>query len=203
MVEMRDNGAEARKINEAADKSVARTIYLPLLRVVTPRAIDAFDPVSQSLVSGTRESTTVPTQALFLLNSTFVREESLAYATHVTASSPRFNAEWLHDIYLSVLGRAPTTAETKRDELFLTAYTDSYHEGAPAAPQIAQSAAAPSESDTGTSTAVAGQVANPDDVDRAPDVPKDGPIQPKDARTAAWMSLIQALYASAEFRFVR
>jgi hypothetical protein len=80
MVEMRDNGPEARKITEAADHALFRSVYLPLLRGVTPQALEAFDPVSQTLVTGTRDSTTVPTQALFLLNSTFVRQQSLACA---------------------------------------------------------------------------------------------------------------------------
>jgi hypothetical protein len=40
-------------------------------------------------------------------------------------------------------------------------------------------------------------------VSRTPEPKKETPIKPKSAQAAAWMSLIQALYASAEFRFVR
>ena len=71
MIEMRDNGPEARSINEQADRSSYRSVYLPLLRGVTPKSLEAFDPVAQTLVTGQRESTTVPAQALFLLNSAF------------------------------------------------------------------------------------------------------------------------------------
>lgn len=63
MVEMRDNGPEARTINEEADKSMHRSVYLPLLRTVIPRSLEAFDPVDQSLVTGSRDATTVPGQA--------------------------------------------------------------------------------------------------------------------------------------------
>lgn len=203
MIEMRDNGAEARKITEAADNSTSRSVYLPLLRGVTPRAIEAFDPVSQTLVSGVRESTTVPTQALYLLNSSFVRQQALAYAERVAADTQRTEAEWVNQIYLSVLSRVPTAQEAARADRFLAEYASSYRADAALAQTAVQPVLAAAESDGGASTAVAGQAANPDDVDRAPDLPKEIPLQPKDARSAAWMTFIQALYASAEFRFVR
>jgi hypothetical protein len=204
MVEMRDNGAEARKINEAADGSRNRSVYLPLLRGVTPRSLEAFDPVSQSLVSGARESTTVPTQALYLLNSSFVRQQALASADHVLADSQRFDAEWVSEVYLRTLGRTPTDSELARAGQFLAAYASSYRGEAPVQ-QIASVAAEPAhqEGETGATTAVAGQVANPDDVDRSPEMAKEIVVQPTSAKAAAWMALIQAIYASAEFRFVR
>ena len=55
-------------------------------------------------------------------------------------------------------------------------------------------------SETGGAPAVP---ANPDDVDRSGDEVKEAPVIPGSARTAAWMNFVQALYASAEFRFVR
>jgi len=41
MIELADNGSEIRGINEQADASRSRSIYLPLLRGVTPRALAA------------------------------------------------------------------------------------------------------------------------------------------------------------------
>ena len=84
MIEMTDNGPEARgTINEKADKDRHRSIYLPLLRGLTPHSLEAFDPVDQTLVTGNRETTTVPGQALFLLNSTFVRKQALTTGREV------------------------------------------------------------------------------------------------------------------------
>src|SRR5262249_42584763 len=80
MVEMRDNGPEAKLIRERAEASRSRSVYLPLLRGVVPPSLEAFDPVDQTLVTGQRDATTVPGQALFLLNSTFVRKQALALA---------------------------------------------------------------------------------------------------------------------------
>ena len=79
MVEIRDNGPR-RRIDEATDQSRYRSVYLPLVRGLTPKTLEAFDPVSQTLVSGLRESTAVPTQALYLFEFTFVRQQALAYA---------------------------------------------------------------------------------------------------------------------------
>jgi mono/diheme cytochrome c family protein len=203
MVEMRDNGAEARKINEAADSSLHRSIYLPLLRGVIPRTLEAFDPVSQTLVSGSRESTTVPTQALYLLNSSFVRQQALASADHVLADSQRFDAEWVSEVYLRALGRKPAEGELARASGFLGEYAEAYRNGTPLQQVVAAAEPSRPDGEAGAATAVAGQAANPDDVDRTPEIAKEAVIQPTTAKAAAWMAFIQSIYASAEFRFVR
>ncbi|HEY1122070.1 MAG TPA: hypothetical protein VGE67_10740, partial [Haloferula sp.] len=48
-----------------------------------------------------------------------------------------------------------------------------------------------------------GAAANPDDMPRTDLTAVTTVIEAKDAGTAAWMTYIQALYASAEFRFIR
>jgi cytochrome c553 len=199
MVEMRDNGLEARKINEEADRSLYRSVYLPLLRGVIPKSLEAFDPVTQTLVTGQREATTVPTQALFLLNSTFVRQQALTLAERVTADHDCFDGEWVRQIYLLTLGRSPTEPEIARAEKFLAEYALSYRETQPQ-PELASIAPAAEEE---TAEAKSAAPVNPDDVDRTPELAREDPVLPKSAKEAAWMNLIQALYASAEFRFVR
>ncbi|MDB6075742.1 MAG: Planctomycete cytochrome, partial [Verrucomicrobiaceae bacterium] len=126
MIEMRDNGAEAHTIHEKADASVARSVYLPLLRGVVPKALEPFDPVLQSLVTGQRDSTTVPSQALYLLNSTFVRQQSLAIADEVAKKHERPDAEWARQLYLRILGRAPSQREIHRTATFLRDYEAGY-----------------------------------------------------------------------------
>jgi hypothetical protein len=204
MVEMRDNGPEASQVTEAADKSLHRSVYLPLLRGVIPRSLEAFDPVSQTLVSGERESTTVPTQALYLLNSSFVRQQALAWAEHVLADSQRFDTDWVREIYLRAFSRLPNVSETGRAAEFLGEYAALYREKGGTHELASISAGARVVSDeSGAATAAPGQAANPDDVDRSPQIPKDGVVEPSNPKAAAWMTLIQSLYAAAEFRFVR
>jgi cytochrome c553 len=189
MIELRDNGPLAASIREAANRSEVRSIYLPLLRGITPDALASFDPVTQTLVTGRRETTTVPTQALFLLNSAFVRGQSLALAERLLAESGVTDAARIREAHVLVLGRMPASAEIERARGFLAKYETSFQPQPVSEP--ASSAAAPA--------------ADPDadDMDRTEYVAREPAVQPRDSRTAAWMALAQALFASAEFRFVR
>jgi mono/diheme cytochrome c family protein len=220
MVEIRDNGAEARSVYDESDRSVQRSIYLPLLRGVIPKALEAFDPVTQSLVTGQREATTVPTQALYLLNSSFVRQQSLALAERLLAKPNRPPGDGIREAYLLALGRAPSPQEAARAEAFLADFAASAsRDFAPVVPAATFASASPVDStepaagEAKSGEAPAGGGAdpkpvvvvpdNPDDVARASEIAPDAPVQPKTAQAAAWLSFIQSLFSSAEFRFVR
>jgi len=190
MIELRDNGPLAGTIREAANRSQARSIYLPLLRGITPDALAAFDPVTQTLVSGQRDTTTVPTQALFLLNSAFVRKQSLVLAERLLAGRGPSDASRIQGAYKLALGRTPSSLELERARKFLADFERSYQPppGGTREPEPAPPSAAPLDAD---------------DMDRTEYIARELVVEAGGARTAAWMSLVQALYASAEFRFVR
>jgi hypothetical protein len=192
MIEMRDNGPESRAIIEQADGSLSRSVYLPLLRGVTPRALEAFDPVTQTLVTGQRDTTTVPTQALFLMNSTFVRQQSLALAGELLAHAGS-DADRIRQAYRRILNRLPTPEELDRAASFVHDYAGAYR-SPPQPPSVPAVAAKPA-----ASPAIP---ADPDNIDRTDIRPAEPEIRPANAQAAAWMSFAQALYASAEFRFV-
>lgn len=196
MIEMRDNGAEAASIHNKADQGRYRSVYLPLLRGVIPKSLEAFDPVTQSLVTGQREATTVPTQALFMLNSAFVREQSLALADEVVADPRKEAGEWINELYVRTVGRSPSSIEIERAREFLAEFEANGIE--PEAPTTIMASNTPREEATATDVPV-----NPDDMPREDQTIKVTNIAAKDARTAAWMALVQALFASAEFRFIR
>jgi hypothetical protein len=199
MIEMRDNGAEARTIHDSADSATYRSVYLPLLRTVTPKTLEAFDPVQQTLVTGQREATTVPTQALFLLNSPFVRQQSLALAESLLADPQHSTPKAVHALYLRALGRTPSEAEIIRATQFLADYTAEY-QAAPVAVKTVSAAEAAGDENAENKNAVP---VNPDDVDRTDKLATDSTVNARTPEAAAWMSLVQAVYASAEFRFVR
>ena len=201
MIEMRDNGPEARTINEKADAATYRSVYLPLLRGVTPRSLEAFDPVEQTLVSGSRENTTVPAQALFLLNSSFVRRQSLNLAERLLKDTETSDEGRLQSAYEQILGRAPTEKEIAQAQSFLSEYESGYR-------ALAANSAIKKPSETKKAGGPKRQVespanANPDEVDQTGEVVTDGEVHPRDARTATWMAFIQALFSSAEFRYLR
>jgi hypothetical protein len=149
------------------------------------------------MVTGKREATTVPTQSLFLLNSTFVRKLSLALAERLLAQDSD-DATRIEQAHLLTLGRKPSCLEIARATQFIEEFERSSPEIAVAVaetPRVAEEKVASEAEDD--------VVANPDDVPRDDDIPEEAPVLAGDARTAAWMNFVQALYASAEFRFVR
>jgi hypothetical protein len=193
MIELADNGAEARNIRAYADRSVQRSVYLPLIRGIAPASLEAFDPVEQTLVTGKRDATTVPGQALYLLNSPFVQKQSLALAERLLGDKDAGDVDRIHSAYRGMLGRPATEREVQRGQAFLTEYEAAYRATAPRASsapggKVAPAPTAPAgdEFSRNSATIVAGE---------AP--------RPRDPRTAAWMSFIQAMFGSAEFRFLR
>ena len=205
MVEIRDNGIESKKINEAADRAFCRSIYLPLLRGVTPSALAAFDPVDQTLVSGQRESTTVPTQALFMLNSAFVARESLTFAGRLLAEKDESDTERIRQAYRIIVDRPPDSREISRAKKFIAQYESAYPKVAPIGlTAVEKPAVTMADKDNGTEgkTKPVAPV-NPDDIDSSDVAVVEDVVQPRTPQAAAWMSFTRSLYASAEFRFVR
>ncbi len=60
-----------------------RSVYLPIARNVEPEILSVFDFAEPSMVSGVRDTTIVPPQALFMMNSKFVEEQAKALAQRV------------------------------------------------------------------------------------------------------------------------
>lgn len=84
-------GPRRRGANEESLINTAggmRSVYLPIARNVLPDALDVFDFAETSLVSGARETTNVPVQALYLLNNDFVTIQARRLADRVLAAYP-------------------------------------------------------------------------------------------------------------------
>jgi hypothetical protein len=199
MVEMTDNGQEARTINEKADGDKHRSVYLPLLRGITPHDLEAFDPVDQTLVTGNRDATTVAGQALFLLNSSFVRREALILAERLVKDKEASETDRIKTAYLVALGRTPSEKEVERARAFVAEYESDYRAQQasnpapkPLTPKKPAEPKKPKE-----------QPANPDEIDQTGEPITETIVQPKDAHTAAWLAFAQALFGSAEFRYLR
>jgi hypothetical protein len=107
------------------------------------------------MVTGSRDATTVATQALYLLNDAFVRQQAQTLAQTLVQAKLDDNAR-VSLAYQRTLSRPATPKEIERALGYVTDYENA---------------------------ARADSVATP--------------------RIAAWASLSQALFASAEFRYVR
>jgi len=88
-------------------------VYVPVLRNFVPAMFETFDFPEPSETKGRRDVTTVPTQALFLMNSPFVMEQSRSAAERLLAAGSLSDEERVARAYRETLGRAPNAEEVK------------------------------------------------------------------------------------------
>ncbi len=99
-----------------------RSIYIPIIRDQVPEVLELFDFAEPSLVSGSRDDTSVPSQALFLLNNPQVMK--LAEATgerlqkNYTSITERIDAG-----FRLAYGRPPTQREADAADRFINRFS--------------------------------------------------------------------------------
>lgn len=226
--EMPNNGPVARKLGDDASVSLHRSVYLPLLRGLVPISLEVFDFAEQGMVTGSRDATTVATQALYLMNDPFVRRNALQLAERVLEKTELDDAGRVALAYRLTVGRAPTTIEVDRAKSYLADYetasaaiiaakvaadaaaaTDKVAAADATDAKAAAVEAAPVATEATATTSTNGEtkkppvVIDPDEI-----IPVDAPITvevitAKDQKTAAWASFCQALLGTAEFRYLK
>lgn len=72
------------KLPSDLDGSHRRSVYLPVIRDQLPDVLEQFDVANPNLVTGSRDVTNVPLQALYLLNGPFVQEQGAALARRIS-----------------------------------------------------------------------------------------------------------------------
>ncbi len=102
---------EAKYLHEPSSH---RSVYLCMLRNSPPPELAAFDFPAAIAVTGKREETIRPTQALFLLNNPFVVEQAREMATHLLEDEGRDDDARISMAYSQALQRRPTTEESER-----------------------------------------------------------------------------------------
>src|SRR5206468_3098348 len=122
VTELPNNGPLARGLAEKARASNHRSLYLPLLRGLTPTSLEVFDFAEQGMVTGSRDTTTVATQALYLLNDPFVRQQSLALAERLLRRSELDDAGRVILAYRLTMNRPATAKEIERARGYLAEY---------------------------------------------------------------------------------
>ncbi len=139
-------------------ESHKRSVYLPIVRDSVPEVLDLFDFAEPSLVIASRDVTNVPSQALYLMNNRFVREQADALAQRVLTAPLDFPGR-INLAHQLTLGRAATTSEFQRAHAYLLSEARS--------------------------------------LIPARDTSKEAAAQ------QSWATFCQALFASAEFRYIR
>ncbi len=99
-----------KRVPADLDGSPHRSVYLPVVRDRLPDALELFDFAEPSLVTGSRETTNVPLQALYLMNSPFVRERAVELAARLSRACDNHHEQIVLAFQLC-FGRSPDDVE--------------------------------------------------------------------------------------------
>ncbi|MEM9481908.1 MAG: PSD1 and planctomycete cytochrome C domain-containing protein, partial [Verrucomicrobiota bacterium] len=98
---------QPEQINEPTNH---RSVYLPIVRDALPEALDLFDVADPSIVTGSRDATNIPTQALYLMNNDFVIQQAEWMARRIIEEAES-DRDRFTLAFLIAYGRPPTKAE--------------------------------------------------------------------------------------------
>ncbi|MEK6248697.1 MAG: DUF1553 domain-containing protein, partial [Planctomycetales bacterium] len=115
--------ADDTKLLEVPNPSLRRGVYLPIVRdhldmIDSLDILEVFDFANPSFVTGRRNSTTVPSQALYLMNSPFVRSQAEQAARRL-ADRQGSDADRVQWFFLEALGRQASDSEIRTAIAFL------------------------------------------------------------------------------------
>src|SRR5262249_8107946 len=105
----------------AALADTHRTVYVPIVRDRLPEMLTLFDFPDPGLIIGERQTTTVPAQALFLMNNPFVLRQAEALGDRLLAGDGD-DAGRLTRAYRLCYARPPSDKELKNAQKFIKDY---------------------------------------------------------------------------------
>ena len=103
-----------------------RSIYSYWKRGLRYPMFEVFDQPNPNVTCESRNRTTVPTQALTLLNNEFILEQAEYFANRVAAEA-KGSAERVRYAYLIALSRQPDHSELEQNKSFLVQQTQHHH----------------------------------------------------------------------------
>ncbi len=110
--------------------SKVRSLYLPVFRNTLPESFEVFDFADPNIQQGKRSSSTISSQALFLMNHPFVVTQCrLAAETQLKKNGDPELPALTESVYLQVLGRKPSQGESEIAIKFLQTYKSDLSSG--------------------------------------------------------------------------
>ncbi|MHC4879922.1 MAG: DUF1553 domain-containing protein [Planctomycetota bacterium] len=110
-------------VDPVAYKSSRRSVYLPVVRSALYDVFQAFDFADPNVISGTRQSTTVAPQALFMMNSEFVSELTRSAAERLLSDPSVDDAARLQSLWQAAYSRPATQHEIHQSLDYLDRFT--------------------------------------------------------------------------------
>ncbi len=107
-------------------RSSRRSVYLPVIRSALYDVYTAFDFGDPTVMNGDRPTTTVAPQALFMMNSSLVLEQTKAMAARLLALKELDDAGRFRRAYEDCYGRLPTAPETARTLSYIDRFDAAY-----------------------------------------------------------------------------
>ena len=127
-------------VNPAIYGADRRSIYLPVVRSALFQVFTAFDFADPSVLSGQRDQTTVAPQALFMMNSEFVLNQSRAIAQQLIESGDLDTPAKVHALYQKAYSRLPSASEVSRAVGYMDRLSSELANDGVSAPEIEQRA---------------------------------------------------------------
>ena len=100
-----------------------------MLRGIVPESMQVFDMADPNLIVGKRDVTTVPTQALYLMNNPFILNQAEQMARRVLDRPNLDQIGRINLAYVLALGRMPTESERGKISSYLTEFRKSLEGG--------------------------------------------------------------------------
>ncbi|QDT41620.1 Planctomycete cytochrome C [Gimesia alba] len=113
-VENRKYVTSTRNVNPVVYQTNRRSVYLPIVRSALYEVLQAFDFADPSVLSGDRTHTTVAPQALFMMNSEFVMQNTMDLADQVLHETHLDQRAKVNRIYEKIFSRPASAMETSR-----------------------------------------------------------------------------------------
>lgn len=101
-----------------------RSVYLPIVRNELPRSLEAFDFADPNAITGLRESSNTPNQALYMMNNPFVLQQAETLAKRV-AKQHDLIGDQIDFAFRLCYGRSPTVDERNATGRFLRQFPSS------------------------------------------------------------------------------
>ncbi|WP_345319616.1 PSD1 and planctomycete cytochrome C domain-containing protein [Novipirellula rosea] len=95
-----------------------RSVYLPVVRDALPRSMTVFDFPDASTITGTRDDSNTPNQALYMMNNPFVVQQGESFARRLAESNSQ-PVKQVEQAFLLAFGRTPTSSERSAMTKFL------------------------------------------------------------------------------------
>ncbi len=191
-----DKLARSIPLEKIQPPSRHRSVYLPIVRDYVPELFDLFDFPSPSLVTGQRSVTNVPSQALYLRNSSFAAEQARHAAERLLASADATDDPQRVALAMQwTLGRAPSESET-------TTALQLIAEVKQASAIKEQQAAAAAKAAKEAETPKEGAEPKAAEETKADGVSSDTGSSGDSGSVDAWSAWFLTLFTTAEFRYL-